>query len=149
MNNDNHGEKSYRQGRILLQWLFSLYPVFPVCYCSVPGYHIVYISVSSVFLALQLFIYFYDIQSFEGYCFHCRMSFNLVLLVVFLLLDQANGVCAESHRGRLPFFITASYMVHTTSLITGNGSFIGWLDWSLPGSPLKGTICLCTRFFFF
>lgn len=126
--------------------LSRLYPRFPKCYSSIPGYHVVYIYVSLVSLALRLFIYFYDVQSFEGYCSLCRMCFNVLSAVVSLLLSQANGVCAESHRDRLPLFLTACDMVHMTSLLTGNGSFIVWLDWSLPDSPLKGTICLHTRF---
>lgn len=104
--------------------LSRLYPRFPKCYSSIPGYHVVYIYVSLVSLALRLFIYFYDVQSFEGYCSLCRMCFNVLSAVVSLLLSQANGVCAESHRDRLPLFLTACDMVHMTSLLTGNGSFI-------------------------
>lgn len=138
--------KATHEKGLRLRWLSRLYPHFPKCYSSIPGYHVVYIYVSSLSLALWLFISFYDIQRFDGYCSHCRMCFNVLSAVVSLLLGQTNGVCAESHRDRLPFFLTACDTVHMTSLITGNGSFIVWLDWSLPDSPLKGTIYLHTRF---
>lgn len=86
------------------------------CYSSVPGHHIVFMCyVSLIFFGSSAFIYFCNFESFEGYCLHCRMSFNLVLPVS-LLLDQVNGVWAESHWESLPLFMTP-FIRHHFSLV--------------------------------
>lgn len=144
--NESHGKKSHRPGKMAAQLLSRLHSGF-MGVILLPQDTILCLFTMSLcsFLVLQLFIYVYVFLSIWG--LFLPLSFNL-LLPVSLLLSQANGAWAESYRDKLPFFITACYMVHMTSFITGNGSFIVWLYWSLSESSLKSTICLHTLFFF-